>query len=171
MEWLYMAGGGVVLVAAIAGWMLGVRRSNGTKPSVLVDSGTEFTLKPVLSESEARFYNLLKLAVGDRYLILAHVPLWCVVSVPMPETGSPVPLLTQLALKRATFVLLHPGSRRAEKVVDWKGEGGNGPLEERTDPLLEAVLRSTGVQLVTVHASETHTVADLVALFDLAEDE
>lgn len=166
-----LGGGGVALVVALVGWALATRRSNGQRTSVQFEPGTEVTLKPVLSEAQARFYNLLRLAVEDRYLIFAHVPLWCVVDVPMPESGSRVPLLSQLALKRAAFVLVHPGTRQVEKVVDWKGENGIDSSEERPDPLLETVLKSAGVQLVTINARDSHTVADLTALFDLGEVE
>jgi hypothetical protein len=87
----------------------------------------------------------------------------------MPDTGSRVPLLSQLALKRAAFVLVHPGTRQAEKVVDWKGENGSDSSDERADVLLEAVLKSAGVQLVTINARDSHTVADLAALFETGE--
>jgi hypothetical protein len=169
MDLLYLLGGGAVLVAAIGGWILASRRPGGQRPAVALDSDTPVTLKPLLSEAQARFYNLLRLAVEDRYLVLAHVPLWCVVNAPMPESGGRLPLLSQLALKRATFVLVHPGTRLAEKVVDWKGENGTESAGERADPLLEAVLKPAGVQLVTIHAADSHTVADLIALFNLGD--
>lgn len=170
MDPLYLlGGGGAALVVAIAGWMLASRRRSGQRPVVALDSDTPVALKPLLSEAQARFYNLLKLAVEDRYLVLAHVPLWCVVNVPMPESGARLPLLSQLALKRATFVLVHPGTRLAEKVVDWKGENGTEASGERADPLLETVLKPAGVQIVTIHAGDVHTVAELIALFDLAD--
>lgn len=170
MEHLYLlGGGGAALVMAIAGWILASRRSNGPRPVVVLDPDTVVTLKPVLSEAQARFYNLLRLAVQDRYLIFAQVPLWCVVNVPMAENGARRPLLSQLALKRAAFVLVHPGTRLAEKVVDWKEEDRTGPPGERKDALLEAVLKSAGVPLITIQAGDAHTVSDLVALFDLGE--
>ena len=172
MEHLYLLGSGAIaLVMAVAGWVVASRRSNGPRPIVALDPDTAVTLKPVLSEAQARFYNLLRLAVEDRYFILAQVPLWCVVNVPMPENGARLPLLSQLALKRAAFVLIHPGTRQAEKVVDWQDEDGTEPPGERGDSLLEAVLKSAGVQLISIRESATHTVADLVALFDLGETE
>lgn len=172
MDLIYLlSGGGAALVITLAGWMLASRRSAGQRSSIQLDPDKPVTLKPVLSETQARFYNLLRLAVEDRYLIFAQVPLWCLVNVPMPETGSRVPLLSQLALKRAAFVLVHPGTRQAEKVVDWKEDESTEPSGERTDPLVETVLKSAGVQLVTINARDAHTVADLIALFDLGEVE
>jgi uncharacterized protein DUF2726 len=164
-----LVGGGVALISAVIGWGVGMRRSAGRRTSVQLDLGKSITLKPVLSEAEARFYNLLRMAVEDRYLIFAHVPLWCLVDVPMPEAGSRVPLLSQLALKRATFVLVHPGTRQAEKVVDWKDDNEGDASENRPDSLLETVLKPAGVQLVTINAGGSYTVADLATLFDTAD--
>jgi hypothetical protein len=172
MEHLYLLGSGAVaLVMVIAGWVAASRRSDGPRPLIELDPDTTVTLKPVLSETQARFYNLLRLAVEDRYLILAQVPLWCVVNVAMPENDARLPLRSRLALKRAAFVLIHPGTRQAEKVVDWKAEDGTEPPGERKDGLLEAVLKSAGVDLITIRAGDAHTVADLIELFDLGETE
>jgi hypothetical protein len=169
-ELLYvLGGGGVALAVAIAGWALASRRSTGQRQASALDSDLPLSLKPLLSEAQATFYNLLRLAVEDRYLVFVHVPLWCVVNVPLPERGARRPWLSQLALKRATFVLVHPGTRLAEKVVEWKEENETEPSGERADSLLETVLKSAGVQLITIHAGDVHTTADLVRLFDLGE--
>ena len=94
-----------------------------------------------------------------------------IVNVAMPENDARLPLRSRLALKRAAFVLIHPGTRQAEKVVDWKAQDGTEPPGERKDGLLEAVLKSAGVDLITIRAGDAHTVADLVELFDLGETE
>jgi hypothetical protein len=164
----WIGGGGAALVMAIAGWMLASRRSHGGRSTVALAPDTPVTLQPLLTEPQTRFYNLLRLAVEDRYFVLAHVPLWCVVNVPMPQSGTRLPLLSQLALKRATFVLVHPGTRLAEKVVEWRDEE-TAPSGDQTDPLLESILKSAGVQLVTIYARDSHTVADIMTLFDLGE--
>ncbi|HEX2054948.1 MAG TPA: DUF2726 domain-containing protein [Nitrospiraceae bacterium] len=172
MEAVYLLGGGAAaLVVAVAGWLLSSRRSNSRRPVVALDPDTAVTLKPVLTEAQARFYNLLRLAVEDRYLVFAQVPLWCMVSVSTPESGAHLPLLSQLALKRAAFVLVHPGTRLTEKVVDWNDESGTESTEQRKDALLEAVLKSAGVQLITIRASDAYTVADIVVLLELGEAE
>src|SRR5690348_8042206 len=108
MDSLYLlVGGGAALLSAMIGWGLGTKRSGGRRASLQFDPGKPVTLKPVLSAAQVRFYNLLRMAVEDRYFIFAHVPLWCLVDVSMAEAGSRMPLLSQLALKRATFVLVH----------------------------------------------------------------
>lgn len=166
---LAVAGGVVLLLVAAAGVSLRSRRSRSRRTLTEYDSVKAATLKPVLNEAQIRFYNVLRLAVEERYLIFAHVPLWCLINVPMPATGSRLPILSQLALKRATFVLVHPGTRHAEKVLDWIEDHEQGSAEE-SDPWMKAVLASAGIALLTIRARESYTVADLVSLLDTAEE-
>ena len=138
MDMLYLGvGGGVVLSLMMLGWHVSVRKFFAKPSSSLLPSDAQVFLKPVLSDAEAKFYNLL----------------------------------SQLALKRATFVLLHAGTRRAEKVVELHEDSDAGSRRERNDRLLETVLASAGVQLVRVHAGEAYTVPMLTALLDVAESD
>ena len=172
MDMLYLAvGGGVVLSLMMLGWYVFVRESFAKPSASLLPSDAQVLLKPVLSDAEAKFYNLLRLAVQDRYLIFAHVPLWCLLDIHGSESKFRLPLLSQLALKRATFVLLHAGSRRAEKVVELHEDSDAGTRRERNDRLLETVLAAAGVQLVRVNAGEAYTVPMLTALLDVAESD
>ena len=43
--------------------------------------GVSLHAQPLLTKDEAAFYNLLKLTVQDYYLVLAQVPVWCLVDV------------------------------------------------------------------------------------------
>ena len=172
MDMLYLGvGGGVVLSLMMLGWHVSVRKCFAKPSSSLLPSDAQVFLKPVLSDAEAKFYNLLRLAVQDRYLIFAHVPLWCLLEIRASESELRLPLLSQLALKRATFVLLHAGTRRAEKVVELYEDSDAGSRRERNDRLLETVLASAGVQLVRVNAGEAYTVPMLTALLDVAESD
>ncbi|HJR75789.1 MAG TPA: DUF2726 domain-containing protein [Nitrospiraceae bacterium] len=167
----WIGSGGAALVTGVAGWMLASRCAHAQRSTAAPALDTPVTLQPLLTEAQARFYNLLRLAVEDRYLVLAHVPLWCVVNVPMRQSGTRLPFLSRLALKRATFVLVHPGTRLAEKVVEWKDEKEMEPSGGGADRLLESVLKPAGVQVITIHAGDSHTVADIIALFKLGESD
>ncbi|MGH7258772.1 MAG: DUF2726 domain-containing protein [Nitrospiraceae bacterium] len=172
MDMSYLAvGGGVALSLMMLGWYVSVRKSFAKRSASLLPSDTQVLLKPVLSDAEAKIYNLLRLAVQDRYLIFAQVPLWCLLDIRSSESELRLPLLSQLALKRATFVLLHAGTRRAEKVVELHEDSDTGLRRERNDRLLETVLASAGVQLVRVNAGMAYTVPMLTALLDVAESD
>ncbi len=172
MDMLYLVvGGGVVLSLLMLGRHVAVRKSFAKLSASLLPSDAQVLLKPVLSDAEAKFYNLLRLAAQDRYLIFAHVPLWCFLDIRASESEFRLPLLSQLALKRATFVLLHAGTRQAEKVVEVHEDSDTGSRRERNDRLLETLLAAAGVQLVRVNAGETYTVPMLTALLDVAESD
>ncbi len=172
MDMLYLGVGvGVALSLMILVRYLSLRRSFAKPSSSLLPSDTQIFLKPVLSDAEARLYNLLRLAVQDRYLIFAHVPLWCLIEIRASDSELRLPLLSQLALKRATFVLLHAGTRQAEKVVELYEDSDAGSRRERNDRLLESVLAPAGVQLVRVNSGRDYTVPMLTTLLDVAEED
>ncbi len=170
MDMLYFGvGGGVVLSIMMIGWHVSARRFFAKPSASLLPSDAQVLLKPVLNDAEAKFYNLLRLALQDRYLIFAHIPLWCLLDIQASESEIRLPLLSQLALKRATFVLLHAGTRQAEKVVELHEGFDAGSRRERNDRLLETVLTAAGVQLVRINAKEAYTAPMLAALLDVAE--
>jgi hypothetical protein len=178
MDMLYLGlGGGMAVFLTALGWEAATRRwntkeSSSSSSSSFLPPDARVSLKPVLSDAQARFYNLLRLAVQDQYLIFAQVPLWCLLEVQVPYPKSRLPLLSQLALKRATFVLVHAGTLRAEKVVELQEEGdASTPRRERDDRLIEAVLGSAGIQLVRVSATDASDVPALASLLDVAGPE
>ena len=109
------------------------------------------------------------MAVQDRYLIFAQVPLWSFVSVEaMGKARSR--LLSHMALKRVDFVLVHPGSRHVEQVVQIE-DASPGPHQTERQRVIESVLDAAGIKLVTVRSKKSYTIPDLTALLGLTEEE
>lgn len=168
MDLVYLGvGGGVALSLMMLGWFVSARRSIEKSSAALLPSDAKVGRKSVLSDAEATLYNLLRLTVQDRYLVLAHIPLWCLLDIQSCESRRP--LLSHLALKRATFVLLHPGTRQAEKVVVLQEDSNSEFKQARNDRLLEVLLSSAGIQLVRLTSQETYTAPMLAELLDTAE--
>jgi hypothetical protein len=71
-----------------------------------------------------------------------------------------------LALKCATFALVHPGTRKVEKVVQVDPEEQAGGSH---DALLESALAVVDVQVVRLRAGQAYTVPGLITVLDLAE--
>lgn len=114
-------------------------------------------------------YNLMQMAVQDRYLIFAHVPLWTFVSV--EATGKARSrLLNHMALKQVDFVLVHPGSRHVEQVVQIE-DAAPGHQQAERQRVIESVLDAAGIKLVTVRGTKSYTIPDLTALLGLATDQ
>ena len=166
----------VLAGAAAAGlplliWWLrgGSRNADGPQSSFVLPSGVNIVPAPFLTEAEISLYNLIKMAARDHYLVFAQVPLWSFLSVEaLGKVRSQ--MLTHIALKRVDFVLVHPGSRQVEQVVQ---------IEDTFDSLhqmefqrvIESVLDAAGIRLVKVQSKKSYTIPDLATILGFeAED-
>ncbi len=164
----------VLIIAAVAlatlWWFRSkIQNKSGPPTPFSLPSDTVVTSDPVFTETELSLYNLLQMAVQDRYLVLAHVPLWSCVSVETPgKTRSG--LLSHLALKRVDFALVHPGTRHVEQVVQID-DASPDPAQVERQRVIESILDAAGIKLVKVRAKKSYTVPELTALLGLASDE
>ncbi len=162
--------GTFVFLAALA-WETFGRKGFAKHLAPSLPAGTTFVPKPLMTDREVQIYNLLRMAVEDRYLLFTQIPLWCLLDLRLPPGTPRVDVLRGLALKRATFVLVHPGSRLVEKVVQVERGAPEDLPDGSPDAIFESALRAAGVQLVRLHEQDAYTVPGLVAALDLAEPE
>ena len=144
-------------------------KTAGPSTGFSLPSGITLASAPLLTEAEIALCNLMQMAVQDRYLIFAHVPLWSFVSVEAKGKARSR-LLNHMALKRVDFVLVHPGSRHVEQVVQIE-DTFQGPHKTERRRVIESVLDAAGIKLVTVQAKKSYTIPDLTALLGLVTDE
>ena len=124
---------------------------------------------PLLTEQEVLLYNLIRLAVQDHYLVFSQVPLWAFVRIDaVGEVRSRA--FRQIALKRVAFVLVHPGSRQVEQVVQVEDLASRGSLGDR-QRVIESVLDAAGIKLVTLRLQKSYTVIALASLLGCEPDE
>jgi len=168
-----MTGAMLVIAAVLLGtlwWLIASRRKNvGPASPNLLSDGATVESKQLLTEGELSLYNLLQIAVQDHYLIFAQVPLWAFVSLEAAGKNRSR-LLKYLALRRVSFALMHPGSRRVELVVHIVEESPT-PLQEEHQRIIESFVEGAGVRLVKVQAQHSYTIPELTALLGLAADE
>lgn len=145
------------------------KKTAGPSTDFSLPSGITLASAPLLTEAESALYNLMQMAVQDRYLIFAHVPLWSFVSVEAMEKAQ-FRLLKHMALKRVDFALVHPGSRHVEQVVQIE-DASQGPHPTERQRVIESVLDAAGIKMVTVRAKKSYTIPDLTTLLGLATDE
>jgi hypothetical protein len=132
-------------------------------------AGTTVTPAPLLTEQEVLLYNLIRLAVQDQYLVFSQVPLWTFVHIDaVGEIRSQA--FRQIALKRVAFVLVHPGSRLVEQVVQVEDVASRGSQGDR-QRVIESVLDAAGIKLVTLRVQKSYTVPALAALLGCDPDE
>lgn len=159
--------GALVLLGSLT-WETFARRRAPADSAGGLPSGMTFAPKPLLTDQEVQLYNLLRLAVEDRYLLFTQIPLWSLLDLHVPSGMPPVETLRELALTRATFVLVHPGSRLVEKVVQVE-EPASDSESAATPPLFDSALRAAGVQIVRLSPFHAYTVPGLVTVLDLAD--
>jgi len=132
-------------------------------------AGTKVASSPLLTEQEVLLYNLIRLAVQDQYLVFSQVPLWAFVRIEaVGEVRSQI--FRQIALKRVTFALVHPGTRHVEQVVQVEDVASRGSQDNR-QRVIESVLDGAGIKLVTLRVQRSYTVPALASLLGCEPDE
>lgn len=169
MEMFVFVGGAALLLGCV--WLLLVNSKTRHQQAVapVLASGVTVNSAPLLSETDVVLYNLMRLAVQDHYLVLAQVPVWSFLSVEaMGQSRTHV--LHHMALKRVDFVLVHPGSRHVEKVVQLE-DASPRPHQLDRQRVIESVLDAAGIKLVKLRPEKSYTVPALAALLGLEPEE
>ncbi|MBX3236158.1 MAG: DUF2726 domain-containing protein [Nitrospiraceae bacterium] len=166
-----LIGAGTAVFLAALAWESFGRRPAATTAVSPLPAGVTFAAKPILTDREVQLYNMLRLAVEDRYLLFTQIPLWCLLDLKLPPGTPRNDLLRELALTRATFVLVHPGNRLVEKVVQVERESHEEQPEGARDAIFRSALQAAGVQLVRLREGDAYTVPGLVTALDLADPE
>lgn len=135
----------------------------------VLPAGTKVMPCPLVTEQEVLLYNLIRLAVQDRYLVFSQVPLWAFVRIEADgEIRSQA--LRQIALKRVAFVLVHPGTRQVEQVVQVEDVVSRSSQDNR-QRVIESVLDAAGIKLVMLRVQRSYTVPALASLLGCEPDE
>lgn len=163
-----------VSAGALALWGLWRVRARAAKrkrtPSPFtLPSDITITSVSLYSEAEATLYNLLRMVVQDRYLVLSQVPLWAFVSVEGMGKGRSQ-VLNHMALKHVDFVLVHPGSRQVEQVVQVDDETQR-PHQVERQHTIQTILDAAGIKMLTIEAKKNYSIPELTELLGLTPDE
>jgi hypothetical protein len=165
---LFAAGGAILLILLwIGGAWIGrsSERKRGGTASVPAD--ISLNAQPLLTKSEAAFYNVLRLAVQDEYLVFAQIPLWCLIEVTATDHKARVAFLAQIALKRVDFVLVHPGSLTVVKVIELEDDAQPSSQRLERNRLIDNALQKAGIEIVRLPRQTSYTVPEMAALLDI----
>ena len=169
MEMVLIGAAAAALLVVLWWSVAATRKTSGQPLSPVLPPGVTITSTPLLTETDVTLYNLIRLAVQDYYLVFTQVPLWSFVSVKaMGKARSQV--LSHMALKRVDFVLVHPGSRQVEQVVQIE-DASPSPHQAERQRVIESVLDAAGIKLVKVRPQKSYTVPDLAVMLGLEADE
>jgi hypothetical protein len=131
-----------------------------------IPAGLELTAQPFMTKAEAAFYNVLRLAVQDEYLLFAQVPLWCLVNLHATNPKTRVTFLGQIALKRIDFVLVHPGTLTVAKAIEMEEDLPSTQRHARNQ-LVEDTLKAAGIDVLRLTLNRVYTIADLASALDI----
>ena len=126
--------------------------------------------QPLLTDTDLLLYNLIRLAVEDHYLVFARVPLWSIVSVDAERTTRSQ-VLRQIALKQLDFVLVHPGTKTADRVVLLEEDSPPQPHEATRKREIQSVLQAAGIPLTILSPNTSYTVSQLAQLLGVSDDD
>jgi hypothetical protein len=114
---------------------------------------------------------VIRLAAEDRYLVFTQVPLWSFLAVEA-EGESRLEVLRHLALKRADVVLVHPGTRVVEQVVQFEDShsksDSSGTLQVRE---VQRIVQAAGIRVTTLDVQPSYTVQELEHVLGMSDQE
>jgi hypothetical protein len=165
----------IALIAALLAFLLwrifaGRFGKAGQSGPFVLPLGVVLRPQPLLTEREMLLYNLIRLAVQDRYLLFTQVPFWSFLSVEA-ESESRTQVLRHLALKRADFVLVHPGSRMVEQVVQVEEDLSVDPESAVRGREVQRIVHAAGIRVTTLKAQPACTVQQLEQLLGTSDPE
>lgn len=162
-----MAVGGLLLITGLWVWFQSRRSEPQSGDQQELFAGVSIEPHAVLSEADLSLYNLIKLAVDDRYLVFAQLPVWSLVAVRTAEQSVRLRLLRKLAVRRVDFALVHPGTRTVQKVVLMEGRDDPPEQRRRRDQLIGTVLKVAGIGVVRLDSGQPYSVASLITALGL----
>ncbi len=168
---LWLIGGAAALVAWLMWRYVSARtKSVGRSGSITIPPGVSLTPQALLTEPELMLYNLIRMAVQDRYLVFTQIPLWCILSVE-GEDEVRRQMLRQLALKRVDMVCVHPGSRQVEQVIQFEDESSDEQPSSSGHDDIRDVLQSAGIRVTRLRPGQRYSVQELERLLDVGDPE
>lgn len=164
MDTLLLASVGLLLILVIAWFWLAKPFRERDEQEPIVPEGITLRAQPLMTKAEVSFYNALRLTVQERYLVFAQVPVWCLVEVRSDNPDVRAAFLNKIALRRVDFVLVHPGTLAAVRVVELRDPSQLSVQREARDLLVDTLFKEAGIAVVRPKAGMTYTVAALANL-------
>ncbi len=162
----------VIIMAAAVAWYLwfGTPRRDSSPDEFRLPDGLSLRPREMFTKEEAAFYNMLRLAVQEQYLVFAKVPVGRVLLVEAddPEDHALAAwVLRRISMICADFVLVHPGTLTVAKVIQLEGV----PQGERPRPIRSQLARlamtAAGLDLVQIDIHQPFTIPGLATMLGL----
>jgi hypothetical protein len=152
-------------------WKLvaGIWTSTDRQVLFTLPKNVQLESQPLLTDGELLLYNLVRMAVQDHYLVFARVPLLRVLRIEAEGT-SRLRMLRRVALKHLDFVLVHPGSRKVEQVIQLD-EGSEDEREKAKRQEIQTMVQAAGIRLTMLKTDYRYTVQQLETMLGISAHE
>lgn len=114
----------------------------------------------LLSRAERDFYEALRQAIGNRYLIFAKVRLLDLLWLPDKMENRPL-YIGRVASKHVDFVLCHPQTVAPALVIELDDASHQRPERQERDIFLNEVLQVAGIPLLRVPVRKSFSASAL----------
>ncbi len=132
---------------------------------------TIVTARTLMSSEEATLFNMVKLAVQEYYIVLAKIPLLSLIKVEEKDEEAKMNVLRKIRPIRFDVVLLHPGTLKTHKVLDFQRATPANPQLQGRYRLVETLLKAAEIERITLDIERTYSPEEIMELVGLAEDE
>lgn len=161
-----------LIIFILVGWHVWSPRISPQRPrhEVGIPEGLSLQSQPLLTKAQAAFYNILRLAVEEQYLVFAQVPLWSLVHIRAKDPkDSPVAtsFLNKISKQRVDFVLVHPGTLAVAKVVELDDPAQSRGHRSTRDRWVRVIFQTAGIEWVKLNAEQAFTVPSLANLLEV----
>ncbi|MDT7043291.1 DUF2726 domain-containing protein [Candidatus Nitronereus thalassa] len=126
--------------------------------------------RPLFSQSEMEFFNLLHLVSRDILLVFAKIPMRTLVQVNAEDEDARREFVKSIRALTADFVLVHPGTMRPNKIIMFGVENESGHLSSLTS-LMKGLCQEAEIDFIRVEANKNYSAAELTELLGLREDD
>lgn len=163
---------GVIIMAALVAWYLWSRATRPASPpdELHLPDGLSLQPREMFTKEEAAFYNVLRLAVQEQYLVFAKVPVsrMLLVQTDDPEDHALAAwVLRRISITCADFVLVHPGTLTVAKVIALEGLRPRDRPRSIRDRLAQLAMTAAGLDIVHVDIHQPFTIPGLAGLLGL----
>ncbi len=132
-------------------------------PAVRVDKPESYPFQRkwyLLSRMERAYYDVLRQAVAQRYVVFAKVRLFDVLWLP-PTVKNRQFFMNVVTSKHADFVLCDPDTMSPVLVIELDDPSHQAAYRRHRDQVFNAVLKSAGLPVLRMSARQTYDVQEL----------
>ena len=165
----------ILILIVLILWFIWSRPSSPSSMSdIPVDHLTNAlsaSTRPLFANTEASLFNMVRLAVQDRYLVLAQLPLSSVFTIEEKDRESRKAIMKAIQHIRIDLALIHPGTLQLEKIIRFTTPDSSSTPTPHKEQIVLAILESAGIPSILLDANASYTVPELLMLLGLGEED